>query len=222
MGTWLGSAVGALAALFGGAAGPERPVAFGYKTAWIAVHGVPSARVAEALGLKGVEAAGWKQGLAAVSDREDRVFVSPPVDGWVLAVGQPLGPAAEHDAWSASLAQLSRKLGAPVLGFVSQRVVDYYAWARAEGGRIVRSYAYLGESGETLERVGDPTPAEKDLRHAFFDERSEAAKDPGYLDRKDLRWPGEEDVLDVAARWSVDPRTLDARPPSGPGSLGRR
>jgi hypothetical protein len=199
-------------------AGPERPVGFGYGCAWIAVTGVPPEQVVAALGLREVRRAGWHGGVEAAEG--DRVFVTPAVRGWVLATSRfALAPAEGRAAW---VAALSARLGVPVQAFVTDRVPEWHGWVLARDGQVVRSYGYHGDRSETLENAGRPTPEERALRQAFFDERSPEARLPGYFERHDLRHPDEEDVLDLAARWGLDPRTLeDVEEPSGPGWLGR-
>ncbi len=58
-------------------------------------------------------------------------------------------------------------------------------------GQVLRSFAYLGESGEMLSNLGDITEGEMKLH--FAAEPSET-------------WiPSEMDVMTVAENWSFDP-----------------
>jgi hypothetical protein len=157
---------------------PDRPVAFGYKQHWLAFEGRQPQEVAAALGLKGIRPSTWKEGIEraynSVYDRDRRslkdwveMFVSPPVRGWTLAVGG-IGaiPSAEVAGWVPFIRDLSTKHG-HVQYFGSHRVSNYVAWAKAEGGRIVRAY---GWADETLTNIGDRTPEEVALGFDFLDE----------------------------------------------------
>jgi hypothetical protein len=55
---------------------------------------------------------------------------------------------------------------------------------------------------------GEETDAEKELGFNFFDGSSPESTQPGYWQRKDLRFPDEDCVLKIAAKWSVDPSKL--------------
>jgi len=78
--------------------------------------------------------------------------------------------------------------------------------ARATG--IERAFLWLGESGEKPLDIGRPTAEEEALGFAFFDPESSEAEAEGYWEREDLTHVGEEHVMQLAARWSVDPSTL--------------
>ena len=90
------------------------------------------------------------------------------------------------------LSGLSSKLG-EVHYFGTHRVVDYHAWASAEGGDVRRAFAFLGERGEILFQVGEPTD---DERHVGV-----PLDNVGVVD--------EDIVMALAARWSVDPTGID-------------
>lgn len=70
---------------------PERPEPFGFKISWFAVKAADPAAVLSALEFGEGTSTNWASGLAAAyadSSPSDRwVFASPPVGGWVLAVG---------------------------------------------------------------------------------------------------------------------------------------
>jgi hypothetical protein len=183
------------------------PEPFGYKIAWFAVRSEDPRKVAAALELTNVQPAGWKYGVAHAYgdvDKDYRVFVSPPVRGWVLALGLPILFEADDHA-KTRMIELSRKFGEAQF-FGSMRVSDVYVWGKAVDGRVVR-YFYEGDGNRRVE--GKETSEEVGLAFRFFDESSPEAKDPKYWERKDLRFPGEECVLQVAAKWSIDPSQLD-------------
>jgi hypothetical protein len=90
--------------------------AFGYKNGWIACRTEDLDAVAAALGLFDRRQVGWSSGVDA--SYECGIYVCPPVDGWTLAVGQPLlDPVVD-------LSQLSGDLRTEVQRFVTHRVVE--------------------------------------------------------------------------------------------------
>ena len=64
----------------------DTPKAFGYKACWFAITTSHPATVVETLELGETTAANWASGIAAAYGDGDWIFVSPPVNGWVLAV----------------------------------------------------------------------------------------------------------------------------------------
>ncbi len=113
---------------------PAPPVAFGYKMAWFAVRATDAVRVAGALGFRQPQPCTWKTGVASAYAGDD-VFLTPPVDGWTLALGVRLS-GDEADV-AARLETLSREFGEAQY-FGTHRVTEYHAWARSVDGRLVR------------------------------------------------------------------------------------
>jgi hypothetical protein len=200
------------------------PVSFGYKGAWIAVKGVAMDRVASALHLADVGGATWEQGVRKSYDPGESkkefdfpqtsfVFVSPPVDGWTLAVGQRLAffrsfafKGMKEDRAPEKLLPfiqtLSKELGTTVQYFFTHRVPETHIWVWAESGRIVRAYGYSGERGEVLLDVGSLTVGETSLGLKL----PAKGKDSNHESS-----PDEDTVIAVAGKWSIDPTTLDRR-----------
>jgi hypothetical protein len=83
-----------------------------------------------------------------------------------------------------------------------------HRWQRAVDGTPVRTFGYVGETGEVTSWYGEPDPAERD------------AGLPGELTDEATVLVSEQDVLRVAHAWSVDPTALDSRPAPGPLRLG--
>jgi hypothetical protein len=126
---------------------PDHAVSFGHEMRWLAVGSDAPAEVIHALGLSEVESIGWPEGVAAAHARE-LVFVTPPIEGWVLVVGRAL------PALAPLVERLSRALATEVQAF------EPYAWRRASRGVIVRAF---GWSGESFIDQGEPTPAEEGI-----------------------------------------------------------
>ena len=187
---------------------PDEPIAFGYKSLWLAVRSGSSAEVAGALGLDAVQEANWRTGLEAAT-RGGLVFVSPPLGSWILVVGDSLpqlGEPGAEEQHQMLMAKLSTRFGEAYF-FGTHRVVEYHAWARYAAGKAVRAYAYSGESGEVLTDEGKPSSEEQRAGMIFTERRLEAGE-----------VPDEESVLTIASQWSIDPRevgSLAARPSAG-------
>jgi len=137
----------------------------------------------------------WEQGIvSAYKENVDDVFIAPPVSGWTLVVGW--WAAGEGDRRSVRTVEkivvnLSSRFS-EAQGFATHRIVEYHHWILARDGNLVRSFAYVGESGELLANIGSITTAERRL--AFWKEPSD-------------RWsPSENDVMTVAGDGASIPR----------------
>src|SRR5581483_11374488 len=112
--------------------------------------------VQEALNLHNAKPCTWTEGLAG----EQRLFIAPPVNGWILVVGSEVpDPAEDVDVCFRFLTDLSRKLG-QVQYFSANRVLGHHAWVQLTSGRVVRAYAW---AGRTLWNQGVKTRAELEL-----------------------------------------------------------
>ena len=77
---------------------------------WLAVKANDPAVVQAALHLNRPIACSWEEGLAEA--REDKLFISPPVSGWVLVVGPGLPePAEDVDLCYRFLTELEPQTG---------------------------------------------------------------------------------------------------------------
>ena len=151
---------------------PDTPQGFGYKVSWFAVRDSDPSAVIDALGLEGAMPANWASGLAAAcpdtyaEDADRWMFVSPPVNGWVLAVGSwlpyPTGET-QHDIGRKFDALFSLLMARcdDVQYFGSNRVSDLAAWGRAVSGKPARLFSYA--DGQVVMNVGDQTPEEAKL-----------------------------------------------------------
>jgi hypothetical protein len=225
---------------------PDRPEPFGYKIFWFALKAPDAAAVLDALGLGEGTPANWSSGLAAVygqpSAAERWLFVSPPVDGWRLAISTswpyPTVMARPDigTRFDAFFAGLMARFD-DVQFFGSHRVTGFVTWARALNGKAVRKFAYA--DGQVLINFGDQTPEEHELglvdlsglgpheagdaifRAAGEEEEAEERLLAEGLSLEEARarldeagrspFPGEEDVVDLAALWSIDPTKLADR-----------
>jgi hypothetical protein len=190
----------------GATAAPNKPISFGYKCAWYAVRTRDTDAVVAALGLVEAAESNWLRG--AEGAYADKIFVTPPVGEWTLAVGRRLfyeGNPAESAVVS-TLTKLSETFGESQY-FATHRVVEAHCWALARSGKLVRGYSYVGDRGEVVWNEGQPTDAEQALGHEVLESG-----------------PNESQLMEIAGAWSVNPSELESRFPdaTAPGRLGRK
>jgi hypothetical protein len=188
----------------------QSPV-FEQPSRWLAVKARDPAAVQAALHLHQPKPCSWEEGLNEA--REDKLFISPSMSGWVLVVGSGLpGPFEDVDDFFRFLLSLSRKLG-QVQFFSASRVVHQHAWVLMEGGSVYRAYAW---GGETLWNQGPLTAAEKELGLRCFEYGSEQ----NIFSAKDELAANSERIGQLAARWSLDPGSLCPDSWHGRGIVG--
>lgn len=195
----------------------NRMAGFGYKTGWLAVRDGGLSDVLKVLGGRIVEVVAWQEGVGRAYGEADIVVATPLLTGadggaWLLVAGRWV--ASNRD--STDVAALSAVLGCEVQRFVTHRVVDLHSWERAVRGTSVRSFEYVGESGEVTRWHGDPDEVEfaVGLPATFDIERDSGSKNPGLV-------VDERDVMRVAAAWSLDPTTLEGRPATASLTVAR-
>ncbi|OYW56453.1 MAG: hypothetical protein B7Y80_06620 [Hyphomicrobium sp. 32-62-53] len=199
---------------------PDKPVAFGYQMAWLAIRTRDTPAVVEALGLEAPQPCNWNSGLGTVYDPrlgQNHVFVSPPVNGWTFVVGLPL-PQPMGRSFADKATPLLVDLGGrfvEVQFFIAFPPVDLFAWARMIDGRLVRAFA-IGDEGIIWSK-GKTTKEERALGLKLFELR-------GVRDRRGdaggplILHPTEDHVMQVARKWSLDPTKIGSN--SGPEGMG--
>jgi hypothetical protein len=100
------------------------------------------------------------------------------------------------------LQRLSLKLG-EVQFYIANRALNHHAWARLLTGEVFRAYAW---AGETLWNQGALTRAEIELG---LECRPYGEERPAHPLFNELRIGNTEKVSLLAARWSLDPATID-------------
>jgi hypothetical protein len=189
---------------------PDRPCAFGYDMAWLAVRSRYPEAVIEALHLGEPERCNWNSGIGAVYDDHlgaSRVFVSPPVRDWTYVVGLSL-PHPVGRGFADKCTPLLVDLGgrfAEVQFFFSYPPIDFYAWARVRDGRLVRAFAVTDEG--IVWNKGRTTKEERGLGLKLFELRGVQGR-KGDAGGEMILHPTEEHVMRLAHRWSLDPTTL--------------
>jgi hypothetical protein len=171
---------------------------------WLAVRTTHLKAVQRALALNDLRPCAWTESLTSETSR--RLYVSPPVAGWILVAGAELpDPAEDIDACYRFLAGLSRQLG-HVQYFHRNRVTHHHAWARLESGRVLRAYAWIGH---TAWNQGRPSAAERELGLSLFDYAESLSGDEEALPLGASE--NVERLPQLAARWSIDPAGVAAR-----------
>ena len=170
--------------------------------AWLAIRSRNLHAVQTALGLHNPRPCTWLEGIV----REQKYFIAPPVNGWILVVGSGLPDASDDvDATFCFLLGLSRKLG-QVQFFAANRVLGHHAWALLEAGRVVRAYVW---AGQTQWNQGVKTRAELGLGLKCF--RYFEGPEQLFFGKTDVIALNTEKVPLLAARWSLDPASIDER-----------
>jgi hypothetical protein len=183
---------------------------------WLAVRAAPPEAIIAALDLSDPKPATWRQGInAAAGDFWDfaappeaflaRVFITPEVGGWLLAVGGWLG-GTDREQPGREVAdycrRLSREFG-EAHAFTTQGRMDWFSWCLARAGAVDRHFLW---AESPLVDVGSPTPAELRTRE------DDAHSPIGW-------WPSESVVMAIAGECSISPQSLGSVPSNGAGFL---
>jgi hypothetical protein len=176
----------------------------GLPNRWLAIRSGNPYVVQAALGLYKPTPCSWEEGLTAATDQ--KLFISPPIKGWVLVFGASLpDPADDVDRCFRFVLDVARKLG-QVQFFSYNRVVNHHAWVQADQGKIQRAYAW---AGKTLWNQGLATRAEMDLGLTCF-AYAESPSRHNFAQSDPLS-TNTDRVPMLAARWSIDPAAIDTR-----------
>jgi len=211
-----------------------------FDNSWLAVERGSVDAISKTLELSELRTVTWSEGLNAVCgdfwDAElegnaalSRVFITPEVSGWRLAVGGWLGgdggrrataticssshpgpivvPSEEGGVSLDEIARYCRELSATfgaAHAFTEQGRMDWYQWILASGGVIQRLYCW---NGKALRDEGDMPEVERRIHER---------------DGTEEGWePNTGDVGAIAGHYSIDPDLVDLSTPSvGVGFLG--
>jgi hypothetical protein len=187
-----------------GGANLDLPVPFGPKMAWLALETTDTEAVATALPLAETRPATWAEGIEAAY--RSSVYVTPPLADWTMAAGMSLFPPDRAETFVKPLLErLSQQFG-EVQYFCTHRDVGLSVWARAQNGRLIRGYGWLGKNCLTLWDEGKPTQEEQELGFRFSHDPSSTSE---LAQEKNLTCASERGVMQLAYLWSIDPTTLD-------------
>ena len=189
---------------------PIRALLFERPGRWLAVKSASSKTVQTALGLSDAAPCSWDEGL--IEARDEKLFISPPVDGWVLVVGSSLpDPAEDPDKCFHFLRRISIELG-HVQYFGANHVVNHHAWAIVDSGDVFRAYAW---ADEVLWNQGVVTAAERELKLMCLAYGAVSERGTEGHARNCER------LTRLASEWSVDPAAVAEEVAEGePGIVG--
>lgn len=192
--------------------------AFGYKMAWLAIRGMDPLEVVTGLGCLDSRPCPWAVGIEKVYgadplSAEHPIFITPELDGWVLAASPAFFEEASDrfpERLEKFVTDLSSRLETEVQLFATHRVVEGHGWAKAEQGHLQRAFLYLGETGDVLIDALAKTPVEEELGLDFSRIRGGESV------------PDESMVMAVANAWSIDPTGIEEHfPDVQDGHLGK-
>ena len=180
---------------------------------WLAIKFQSPQAVQAALDLRRPAPCSWEQGLADA--REDLLFISPPIQGWIIVFGPGLpDPTDDVDFIFRFVMDLSQTFG-QVQYFSASRVLKSHAWVMVDRATVMRGYAW---AGTTLWNQGAMSAAERELGLQCFDYGEQPTTS---IPSERLHRANVEKISQLARRWSVDPRSLDKRAiPANPGIAG--
>ncbi|SSY80912.1 Uncharacterised protein [Alysiella crassa] len=189
---------------------PDTPIAFGFKTDWLAIKSDSPKAVLAKLPLKNVQIANWQSGFQAIGETDYKsslqpVFVSPSIRGWVFVVSYLSLPTPTQTESFHALMQPLLDEFQTVQYFGTYRVSDYIAWAKAENGQWQRRFATA--EGRILENFGKQTTEEKSL--GLLDIRTEEELEQDDIFQQWIQSCDEETPAQLAALWSVNPLELE-------------
>ena len=187
----------------------DSPEDFGYKMTWMAVKTDDKQGLAEQIGLHSVQATNWASGIT--NAYKNGIYITPQIGEWTLILGNTLIDSQDSNDFTELenlLNHLSKTYGEAQF-FGTHRVVEYHHWMRSVNGEIQRAYAYIGESGETLQSTGNLTPVETELN--LYNSLEEDPNPDAYYEDEYYEYPDEDFVMKMAEYWSVNPNQLSKR-----------
>ncbi len=191
------------------------PSVFSRPRTWLVVRSRNSEDVARSMRLDGLHPSAF----AEVMDDPDaeRLFVSPPVNGYVVVMGGALpDPSEDIDTCYRFLADMSDRLG-HVQFFHGNPALGHHAWVKLIERKVIRAYAW---TGETVWNQGDLTRAEQKTGMCCFDFLED--HDEGSYQRWETVGANVDRLPMLASIWSVDPVVFeDAAIRLKPGWSGR-
>ncbi len=191
----------------------DNPISFGYKCIWLTVKTSDKEKLFNTLGLKKMKFCNWQLGINQAYE-EGRVYITPSIGEWTIAVGWGLAmfDAKDEKDEIENYKKLINKVSAvfdEAQLYVSYRVSDYYLWAISKNGELKRMYGYIGGGGINLVIEGELSEIEK--KYNFVNTFSEEAKNDSYFEREDIDFPDEDIVMEIAGAWGINPGELEER-----------
>jgi hypothetical protein len=129
------------------------------------------------------------------------------VNGWTFVVGLPIPHPVGRafiDKTGPFLLGLSDRF-VEIQYFFSFPIIDIYAWARVIDGKLIRGFA-IGDEGVVWNK-GRPTREERAMGLKLFELRGVKGR-KGDAGGAILLHPTQDHLMQLAAKWSIDPTTL--------------
>ena len=178
---------------------PTKPIDFGIKTVWIAVQANSAEEVANYLELNNQSSVDWVEGT--IRAYEGEIFVTPKLDQWILIHGMSL-PTPDSKCGNqecvALLNYLSGKFGEAYI-FGNHRVSSVAFWSKSINGELERLYVVADGTGET---IGKPSKLEQKWN---LIDLTPGVETPSEEDWDKYLYPGEDEVIEMAKYWSINP-----------------
>jgi len=174
------------------------PSVFSRPRTWLAVRSRNSEDIARSMGLDELRPCAFVEALG--DPDAGRLFVLPPINGWVVVMGEALpDPSEDIDVCYRFLVDMSDRLG-HVQFFHGNPALGHHAWAKLIERKVNRAYAW---TGETVWNEGRVTLAEEKTGMRCFDYLVSGNEESYQL------WETVGANLDrlpvLASIWSVDP-----------------
>ena len=135
----------------------------------------------------------------------DLLFVSPPLNGWVIVMGDRLpGPDSDIDRCFRFLTETSERVG-HVQYFHGNPMLGHHAWAKVIERQVLRAYVW---TGETTWNQGETSIGEQKCGMHSFDYFADDDDESAYQLWEIVRQNVEQLPL-LASIWSVDPVALE-------------
>jgi len=190
----------------------NNPVSFGYKMGWLAVRSCRQTDLLQAMKLNNKELTNWQDGIKKAYSHNSElepdfpVFISPPVNGWIFLVSPLFLTDTPENATSIkNLLNYLSETFEEAQAFGTHRTVKLSQWMLSRNGSSLRTFVYLGKTGEILIDEGELTDIEKHFKFSAI---------------KESQWiPDEETVLSVASAWSLNPVNLEEKTSTGSGYI---
>ncbi|MDD9866246.1 MAG: hypothetical protein OXS32_07865 [Verrucomicrobiales bacterium] len=191
------------------------PMVMARPRTWLAIKSRNPEDVARSMGLEGLQPCASGNALTGLT--ADQLFVSPPVNGWVVVLGDRLpNPESDIDRCFRFLNETSERVG-HVQYFHGNPTLGHHAWVKVIERQVARAYVW---TGETTWNQGETTLAEQKSGMQCFDYFSD--DDEGAFQLWETVRQNVEQLPLLASIWSVDPVALEEGAfRARPGWVGR-
>lgn len=217
---------------------PDRPIGFGFKCSWLAIKTENTTEILEAFAsmrISNKKTVNWKSAFQEISDyNKNLLFITPPVNKWSFVFGNSIDswlqcPSNHMEIGTQRFFNFVKIFGKKIPTFFlfsSLRTINYTAWAMIDNGIIKR--VFVCSEDELIYEQGTETQEEVEVLKYKKEQVIDSLKDWKRLEEYEQekwkeRWgkqwkekwkesyklPHEDDMLELASKWSINPLTLD-------------